>query len=90
MLHEVNIFDAYNFIPSATSKIVMKLSCFKEELRTKFVKEQSPVFLADLEKLLVGNNGGDGFFVGEEVHLFFKLVISFNSGCNRIPNHYMY
>lgn len=39
----------------------------KEELKTKYNKEQLPVFLANLEKLLVSNHGGDGFFVGEQL-----------------------
>lgn len=37
----------------------------KKKLREKFGKEQLPGFLANYEKNLKENNGGDGFFVGE-------------------------
>lgn len=37
------------------------------ELRKKFLREELPKSLAALEKLLKDNNGGDGFFVGDEL-----------------------
>jgi hypothetical protein len=39
----------------------------KAELRNKFLEEQLPVFLDNLEKLLTENNGGDGYFVADDV-----------------------
>jgi len=35
----------------------------------KFIEEQLPAPLDNLEKLLKENNGGDGFLVGSEVSL---------------------
>jgi glutathione S-transferase len=37
----------------------------KAELRKKFLEEQLPVSLDNLEKLLKENKGGDGYFVGD-------------------------
>jgi glutathione S-transferase len=37
----------------------------KEELKKKYIEEQLPVFLSKLEKLLIANKGGDGYFVGD-------------------------
>jgi glutathione S-transferase len=39
----------------------------KAEGKKKYNDEQLPAFLTSLEKLLVGNNGGDKFFVGNEL-----------------------
>lgn len=35
------------------------------ELQKKFVEEQLPAFLTNLDKILKSNKGGDGFFVGD-------------------------
>jgi len=37
----------------------------KEELKKKYLEEQLPVFLSNMEKLLIANKGGDGYFVGD-------------------------
>jgi len=39
----------------------------KEELRKKYIEEQLPAFLDKLEVLLVANNGGNGYFVGDSL-----------------------
>jgi len=39
----------------------------KEELKKKYIEEQLPAFLDKLEALLVSNNGGDGYFVGDSL-----------------------
>jgi len=39
----------------------------KAAAKQKFLEEQLPVSLDHLEKLLKGNNGGDGFLVGDEL-----------------------
>ena len=37
-------------------------------MRKKYQEEQMPKFLGMLEKLLVSNKGGDGYFVGDKVN----------------------
>jgi glutathione S-transferase len=39
----------------------------KAELKKKYLEEQLPQFLQQLEALLVSNKGGDGYFVGDEL-----------------------
>jgi len=39
----------------------------KEELKKKYIEEQLPEFLNKLEALLVSNNGGKGYFVGDSL-----------------------
>ena len=39
----------------------------KDEIRKKYETEQMPKYLGMLEKLLVSNKGGDGYFVGDKV-----------------------
>jgi glutathione S-transferase len=39
----------------------------KAELHKKYIEEQLPASLDNLEKLLTQNNGGDGFFVGDSL-----------------------
>jgi glutathione S-transferase len=39
----------------------------KAELKRKYIEEQLPVFLTNLEALLVANNSGDSFFVGDSL-----------------------
>jgi len=39
----------------------------KAELKKKYLEEQLPAFLGKLEALLVSNNGGDGYFVGDSL-----------------------
>jgi glutathione S-transferase len=39
----------------------------KAELKNKYMTEQLPVFLDDLEKLLKANKGGDGYIVGDSL-----------------------
>lgn len=39
----------------------------KEELKKEFSTVTAPAFNENLEKLLVANNGGDGFFVGSDL-----------------------
>lgn len=39
----------------------------KATLQKKLSEEQLPTFLENLEKILKSNNGGDGFFVGNEL-----------------------
>jgi len=41
----------------------------KAELKRKYIEEQLPAWLTKLEALLVANNGGDGYFVGDELTL---------------------
>ena len=38
------------------------------KLRKELTEEKMPVFLTNMEKLLKENQGGDGYFVGNEVH----------------------
>ena len=45
----------------------------KAELKKKFIEEQLPVSLDGLEKLLTGNKGGDGYFVGDAVSTVFLI-----------------
>ena len=48
------------------------------QLREKYINEQLPNFLANVEKILKENNGGDGFFVGDQVHIIsstFKVIM---------------
>jgi glutathione S-transferase len=39
----------------------------KEQMKKKYVEEQLPAFLDRLEALLVSNNGGNGYFVGDSL-----------------------
>lgn len=39
----------------------------KAQLTEKYEKEQLPVFYANFEKILAGNKGGDGYFVGDSL-----------------------
>jgi glutathione S-transferase len=39
----------------------------KAELKKKYIEEQLPEFLQKIEKLLESNNGGNGYFVGNEL-----------------------
>jgi glutathione S-transferase len=39
----------------------------KAEMKKKFVEEHLPKTLGGLQKILEGNHGGDGFFVGSEL-----------------------
>jgi len=39
----------------------------KEELKKTYIEQQLPVFLDKLEALLVTNNGGKGYFVGDKL-----------------------
>ena len=39
----------------------------KDEIKKKYETEQMPKYLGMLEKLLVSNKGGDGYFVGDKV-----------------------
>ncbi len=42
----------------------------KAEKKKKFLAEQLPKFLQNLEKLLLENKGGDGYFVGDSVSIW--------------------
>ena len=42
----------------------------QEELRKKFCEETLPTFFTQLDKHLCGNNGGNGYFVGDSVSTF--------------------
>jgi len=37
-------------------------------MKKKYQEEQMPKFLGMLEKLLVSNKGGDGYFIGDKVN----------------------
>jgi len=39
----------------------------KAELKKKYIEEQLPLFLTKLEQLLIANNSGDSFFVGNNL-----------------------
>ncbi|KAI0216244.1 S-crystallin SL11 [Lamellibrachia satsuma] len=39
----------------------------KDEIRKKYETEQMPKFLGNLQKMLVSNKGGDGYFIGDKV-----------------------
>ncbi|KAK2163090.1 hypothetical protein NP493_1485g00055 [Ridgeia piscesae] len=39
----------------------------KDEMKKKYQEEQMPKFLGMLEKLLVSNKGGDGYFIGDKI-----------------------
>jgi glutathione S-transferase len=39
----------------------------KAEMKKKYEEEQLPTALANLEKMLKNNNGGDGYFVGDSL-----------------------
>ncbi len=46
------------------------ICCFyQEEVKKNYMEETFPNTLANLEKILISNNGGDGFFVGKKVRL---------------------
>ena len=49
----------------------------KAELYKKYLEEQLPVFLDGLEKLLTENNGGNGYFVGDDVSFLLTLRLHF-------------
>lgn len=51
----------------------------KEDLKKKFREEQLPVSLGYLENLLKSNNGGDGYFVGNELTWADIVFINFIS-----------
>ena len=40
---------------------------FQSDLGKRWEEEQKPTFLRNLENLLISNNGGDGYFVGDSV-----------------------
>ena len=44
------------------------------ELLKKYEEEQLPASLKKLEKILVSNNGGDSFFVGNAVNIWITLL----------------
>merc|ERR1711893_14224 len=57
----------------------------KEELKKKYVDETAVDLMGKLEKLLVSNNGGDGFLVGDSVtwaDFTYVNCISFPSAMN--------
>ncbi|KAI0213525.1 S-crystallin SL11 [Lamellibrachia satsuma] len=39
----------------------------KDEIRKKYETEQMPKFLGNLQKMLVSNKGGDGYFIGDKI-----------------------
>ena len=41
----------------------------------KAQEETVPFFLQKLEAILVSSNGGDGYFVGDDVSLYLPIVI---------------
>jgi len=49
----------------------------KAELQKKYVEEQLPQFLTQLETLLKGNHGGDKFFVGADLSWADLVFINF-------------
>jgi glutathione S-transferase len=57
------IEDAWKPVPAFNHLEQVK----KEELKKKYIEEQLPAFLDKLEALLVSNNGGDGYFVGDSL-----------------------
>ena len=66
-----------NWWPShVLNNMLISVVCviLKNEIRKKYETEQLPKFLGMLEKLLVSNKGGDGYFVGDKV-IQQKLVI---------------
>jgi len=50
----------------------------KAELKKKYAEEQLPAFLTLLEKLLTANQGGDTFFVGDELTFLDLQFLTFN------------
>lgn len=62
------IVDCFGDVSKPMMKIMMESDeAKKAELKKKFLEEELPKSLAAVEKLLEGNKGGDGFFVGDAV-----------------------
>jgi len=56
----------------------------KAELKKKYIEEQLPVFLTKLEALLVANNSGDSFFVGDSLTWADLFLVRANGAFNLI------
>ena len=62
--------------------LILLENCFQEQgvkLREQLKTEGAPKFLAICEKLLKNNNGGDGWFVGNDVSILEVSVFHMNA-----------
>lgn len=55
----------------------LKTMILQLKLQEIYIQEQLPGFLANFEKILKENHGGDGFFVGDQVH-FIQLHLNYS------------
>ena len=73
-----NLCSTINWWPShVLDNMLISVVCFilKNEIRKKHETEQLPKFLGMLEKLLVSNKGGDGYFVGDKVITYYIITV---------------
>ncbi|XP_070543871.1 hematopoietic prostaglandin D synthase-like [Ptychodera flava] len=62
------VVDAIGDVTNALKEMwFQKDEAKKTEIRDKCLKETIPTYFSALEKLLISNNGGDGFFVGDKI-----------------------
>jgi len=70
--------DAYKPVPKFTRYEQDPVK--KAGLKKMYMEEQLPVFLSKLEKLLVANKGGDGYFVGDGLTWADLHLLNFQGG----------
>ena len=65
---------------AAQSKSLVYDVSLQAELRKTFRTSSMAAHLGNLEKLLIANEGGDGYFVGEKVKRFKKRALPISRG----------